>query len=52
MQKNLPEKIYPVCLRLFTWCKKWEKEWKQMIYCSERCRRGKGKATKFRLFSH
>ena len=37
---NLPQKTCPVCQRLFTWRKKWEKDWEQVIYCSERCRRG------------
>ncbi|MGE6361823.1 DUF2256 domain-containing protein [Psychrobacter glacincola] len=40
---NLPQKTCPVCQRPFTWRKKWEKDWEQVIYCSERCRRGKGK---------
>ncbi|WP_440464847.1 DUF2256 domain-containing protein [Psychrobacter sp. ASPA161_6] len=39
---NLPQKICPVCLRPFTWRKKWEKDWEQVIYCSERCRSTKG----------
>ncbi|WP_372844700.1 DUF2256 domain-containing protein [Psychrobacter sp.] len=26
----------------FSWRKKWEKDWEQVVYCSERCRRGKG----------
>ena len=41
---NLPQKICPVCQRPFTWRKKWEKGWEQVIYCSERCRRGKVKS--------
>ncbi|AAZ18267.1 conserved hypothetical protein [Psychrobacter arcticus 273-4] len=40
---NLPQKICPVCQRPFSWRKKWEKDWEQVIYCSEKCRRGKGK---------
>ncbi|MGP5553430.1 DUF2256 domain-containing protein [Psychrobacter celer] len=36
-KQNLPQKICPVCKRPFTWRKKWE----QVIYCSERCRRGR-----------
>ena len=35
---NLPQKICPVCQRPFTWRKKWEKDWEQVIYCSEKCR--------------
>ena len=38
---NLPQKICPVCQRPFTWRKKWEKDWEQVIYYSERCRRGR-----------
>ena len=38
---NLPQKICPVCQRPFTWRKKWEKDWEQVIYCSEKCRRSK-----------
>jgi len=38
---NLPQKICPVCQRPFSWRKKWEKDWEQVIYCSEKCRRGK-----------
>jgi len=38
---HLPEKICPVCGRPFAWRKKWERDWDQVLYCSERCRRGK-----------
>ena len=34
---HLPEKLCPVCLRSFTWRKKWEKDWPQVKYCSKRC---------------
>ena len=34
---HLPEKICPVCLRSFTWRKKWEKAWPEVKYCSKRC---------------
>ena len=40
---NLPQKTCPVCQRPFAWRKKWEKDWAQVIYCSEKCRRGKDK---------
>ncbi|MDO5769371.1 MAG: DUF2256 domain-containing protein [Psychrobacter sp.] len=36
---NLPEKVCPVCLRAFSWRKKWQRDWNQVVYCSERCRR-------------
>ncbi|MBQ86655.1 MAG: hypothetical protein CMQ16_09660 [Gammaproteobacteria bacterium] len=35
----LPQKICPVCERAFSWRKKWERDWDQVLYCSERCRR-------------
>ncbi|MEC7189231.1 MAG: DUF2256 domain-containing protein [Pseudohongiellaceae bacterium] len=35
----LPEKVCPVCRRPFSWRKKWERDWDQVLYCSERCRR-------------
>jgi len=36
---NLPEKICLICERPFTWRKRWEKQWDDIKYCSERCRR-------------
>ncbi|MDH2436160.1 DUF2256 domain-containing protein [Pokkaliibacter sp. MBI-7] len=36
---HLPEKVCPCCLRPFRWRKKWAKDWEQVRYCSERCRR-------------
>lgn len=38
---HLPQKICPVCNRPFSWRKKWEKNWEEVKYCSERCRRTK-----------
>nr|WP_207764394.1 DUF2256 domain-containing protein [Salmonella enterica] len=35
---NLPSKICPVCQRPFSWRKKWEKNWEEVKYCSDRCR--------------
>ena len=37
--KVLPEKICPVCQRPFSWRKRWERNWAEVRYCSERCRR-------------
>ncbi len=37
----LPEKICVACSRPFAWRKKWEKNWDEVKYCSERCRRNK-----------
>lgn len=41
MQKkaDLPQKICITCLRPYTWRKKWARDWEQVKYCSERCRR-------------
>ncbi|WP_306013810.1 MULTISPECIES: DUF2256 domain-containing protein [unclassified Allomuricauda] len=36
---HLPTKICPVCQRPFAWRKKWKKDWDQVVYCSERCRK-------------
>ncbi|MFN4951330.1 MAG: DUF2256 domain-containing protein [Flavobacteriales bacterium] len=38
---NLPQKICPVCKRPFSWRKKWERVWEEVIYCSDRCRTNK-----------
>ncbi|MCB9019928.1 MAG: DUF2256 domain-containing protein [Chitinophagales bacterium] len=40
-KQDLPQKICPVCSRPFSWRKKWEKNWQDVRYCSERCRRQK-----------
>ncbi|MGZ0016971.1 DUF2256 domain-containing protein [Yeosuana sp. AK3] len=40
-KQDLPEKICPVCQLPFTWRKKWEKNWLNVKYCSEKCRRNK-----------
>ena len=42
-KSNLPSKICAVCGLSYTWRKKWEKNWEEVKYCSERCRRSKGK---------
>jgi hypothetical protein len=41
-KQNLPQKTCPVCGKPFTWRKKWERIWDEVVYCSERCRRDKG----------
>ena len=38
---NLATKICLTCGRPFTWRKKWERDWDQVKYCSDACRRGK-----------
>ena len=41
---DLPTKVCPVCGRPFAWRKAWAKVWDEVVYCSDRCRREKGKA--------
>ncbi|RUO27622.1 DUF2256 domain-containing protein [Aliidiomarina maris] len=36
-KSQLPSKICPQCQRPFSWRKKWERDWKQVKYCSKRC---------------
>ena len=38
---DLPIKICPNCDRPFSWRKKWERDWENVKYCSERCKRNK-----------
>lgn len=38
---DLPSKLCPVCQRPFTWRRKWARDWAQVRYCSERCRRAR-----------
>ncbi|MBL7804826.1 MAG: DUF2256 domain-containing protein [Saprospiraceae bacterium] len=44
-KSDLPEKICLVCGRPFMWRKRWEKNWDQVKYCSERCRRNRQSGT-------
>jgi hypothetical protein len=34
-------KICPVCNKPFTWRKKWSRDWENVIYCSDRCRKAR-----------
>ncbi|HWU63252.1 MAG TPA: DUF2256 domain-containing protein [Ensifer sp.] len=36
---NLPQKVCVVCSRPFSWRRKWARDWEEVRYCSERCRR-------------
>ncbi|WP_308516757.1 DUF2256 domain-containing protein [Sphingomonas limnosediminicola] len=36
---DLPSKICAACRLPFSWRKKWERDWEQVRFCSERCRR-------------
>jgi len=42
-KENLPSKICSVCNKPFVWRKKWEKNWLDVKYCSDRCRNTNGK---------
>lgn len=37
----MPEKPCATCGRTITWRKKWERDWENVRYCSEACRRSK-----------
>ena len=39
--KKLESKICETCKKPFNWRKKWKKDWENVKYCSERCRRNK-----------
>ncbi len=38
-KSDLPVKTSLRCGLTITWRKKWERDWAQVKYCSERCRR-------------
>jgi len=38
-KENLPYKVCPACNRPFSWRKKWEKNWNEVKYCSDRYRK-------------
>jgi hypothetical protein len=40
-KQHLPSKVCPVCERPFKWLKKWAKDWENVKYCSEKCRKTK-----------
>jgi hypothetical protein len=40
-KQHLPAKVCAACQRPFTWRKKWERDWENVRYCSEACKRGK-----------
>jgi hypothetical protein len=44
-KSQLPSKICPVCQRPFAWRKKWSRDWDQVIYCSDACRKGTPRGT-------
>ncbi len=38
---NLPFKLCETCNKEYTWRKKWKKNWEEVKYCSEKCKRNK-----------
>ncbi|MEO3407539.1 DUF2256 domain-containing protein [Mucilaginibacter sp. CAU 1740] len=38
---DLPQKSCAACGRAFSWRKKWEKDWNEVKYCSDKCRQQK-----------
>lgn len=38
---DLPEKRCAWCSRPFRWRKKWSRDWAEVRYCSDACRRGR-----------
>ncbi|MBS0242134.1 MAG: DUF2256 domain-containing protein [Proteobacteria bacterium] len=42
-KSELPAKTCATCSRPFAWRKKWTRDWENVRFCSERCRRGKGR---------
>ncbi len=40
-KQNLPHKICLTCSKPFTWRKKWDKNWNDVKYCSDKCRKNK-----------
>ncbi|MEZ9189028.1 DUF2256 domain-containing protein [Vibrio sp. 10N.286.52.F8] len=44
-KSHLPAKTCPICQKPFSWRKKWQRCWDDVIYCSERCRRNKSESS-------
>ncbi|HEX5665838.1 MAG TPA: DUF2256 domain-containing protein [Hyphomicrobium sp.] len=43
-KSDLPTKVCVTCGRPFTWRKAWTRVWDEVRYCSDRCRKEKGRA--------
>ena len=39
---SVPDKPCARCGRRFSWRKKWARDWEQVRFCSDRCRRARG----------
>lgn len=44
---NLPSKICLNCQKIFSWRKKWQKDWNNVKYCSHKCQRNFAVSKKF-----
>ncbi|WP_127347436.1 DUF2256 domain-containing protein [Pseudidiomarina mangrovi] len=44
-KQHLPSKVCVVCERPFSWRKKWQRDWEQVKYCSQRCASQRKKVT-------
>jgi hypothetical protein len=40
-KSDLPSKICAACEKPFAWRKKWAKDWDNVRFCSDRCRRAR-----------
>ena len=40
-KRNLPSKPCTICGRDMSWRRAWAKNWEQVLYCSEACRKKK-----------
>lgn len=40
-KSDLPTKVCATCGLDFAWRKKWARDWDNVLYCSDRCRRNK-----------
>jgi hypothetical protein len=38
-KQHLPSKLCKTCGREMTWRKSWAKNWDQVLYCSDKCRK-------------
>ncbi len=45
-KSDLPQKFCKTCGLSFNWRKKWERNWENVVYCSERCKRNKPQKVK------
>jgi len=43
-KSDLPEKTCAACGRPFVWRRKWARDWDNVRFCSDRCRKARGGA--------